>query len=333
MSKPWQRERSRIALLVLFGIGVGIALGEIVARSLWTAPWYERLIQEQRGERELGVYRKNAKGLRDQDYGPKPPGRRRVLLLGDSFTHGLGVLDESKIFPEILERQLGEMDRFPGGVDLLNAGRPGSLTREWLGLYRWAAREFEPDVVVIVFFLRDGTTLGSNPNFFGPIRREIVLRNTESLLYRFSCLYRLWRDRVDRRLVAERYTRELIDAYLGDEQQTEEWFRAGLNLWKLRGLVERKGAKLGFVIFPILAELHDDYPFKPVTDLLEVYATEGLRVPLHNLLPAFLGRHGPDLWVSPLNQHPNEKGHAIAAESLLPFVVELLSDEESSEAR
>ena len=55
MSKPWQRERSRIALLVLFGIGVGIALGEIVARSLWTAPWYERLIQEQRGERELGA--------------------------------------------------------------------------------------------------------------------------------------------------------------------------------------------------------------------------------------------------------------------------------------
>ena len=37
-------------------------------------------------------------------------------MLGDSFTHGLGVLDESKIFSEILERRLGEMDRFPGGV-------------------------------------------------------------------------------------------------------------------------------------------------------------------------------------------------------------------------
>ena len=138
MSTPQRRERSRIALLVLFGIGVGVALGEIVARSLWTAPWYERLVQEQRGEREIGVYRKNAKGLRDQDYGPKPPGRKRVLLLGDSFTHGLGVLDESKIFPEIPERKLGEMDRFPDGVDLLNAGRPGSLTGEWVGLYRWA---------------------------------------------------------------------------------------------------------------------------------------------------------------------------------------------------
>lgn len=325
MNPAKRQELVQIALLVLSGSAVGLAIAEAVARSLWSAPWYERLAEEQ--AHQPAIYRMNEQGLRDRDYGPKPPGRKRVLLLGDSFTHGLGVLDDRKIFPEILEARLNEMERFPGGVDVLNGGKPGSLTNAWRGLHRWAVTGFQPDVVVIVFFLRDGTTLGSNPDFFRPIRREITLRNRDSPLYRVSFLYRLLRDRLDRRTVGERYSKALIDAYTGDEEQTEEWLRAGLNLWEIRKRTRRNGTKLGFVIFPILAELNDDYPFLPVTDLLEVYADEGLRVPYLNLLDAFRGQHAPDLWVSPMNQHPNAKGHAIAAEALLPFVVELLESE------
>ena len=48
----------------------------------------------------------------------------------------------------------------------------------------------------------------------------------------------------------------------------------------------------------------------------------------HDLLPAFLGREAAELWVSPLDQHPNAAGHALAAESLLPFVTELLAGED-----
>ncbi len=272
-------------------------------------------------------YPRNQWGMRDVDYGPKPTGRKRVLMLGDSFTYGLGVYDETQIFPAILERRLNEMDRFPGGVDVLNAAEPGSLTGDWLESYQRAVAEFDPDVVIAVFFLRDGTRLGSMPNFFGPLRDEVVRRNRASQLYRVSYLYRLVRDRLDWNLVAERYTREMIDAYLGSEEQTAEWTAASRHLRQLRDQAQQRGARFGLVIFPVLVQLDEGYPFLEICDLLEAYAGEQLEVPLHSLLPAFLGEDAPDLWVSPMNQHPNARGHAIAADSLLPFVVGLVDND------
>lgn len=78
-----------------------------------------------------------------------------------------------------------------------------------------------------------------------------------------------------------------------------------------------------FAVFPVLAGLDEDCPFRDICELLVEFAPSH-DMPAHSLLPAFLGRHGPDLWVSSFGQHPNEEAHAIAAESLLPFVIGLL---------
>ena len=81
-----------------------------------------------------------------------------MLVLGDSFTYGSGVPDESAPFPRVIERTLG-------GVEVLNGGLPASLPGQWLRLWRGAGRRFEPDAVVIVFFLRDGTRISSRGMF------------------------------------------------------------------------------------------------------------------------------------------------------------------------
>ena len=52
--------------------------------------------------------------------------------------------------------------------------------------------------------------------------------------------------------------------------------------------------------------------------------------PLHNLLPSFMGHYGPNLWVSSYDQHPNEKAHQIAAESMLPFIKDLFISHEKN---
>jgi len=49
-------------------------------------------------------------------------------------------------------------------------------------------------------------------------------------------------------------------------------------------------------------------------------------LPVHDLFADFRGHDAPELWVSALDQHPNEKAHALAAESLLSFVAELLRE-------
>jgi hypothetical protein len=41
-----------------------------------------------------------------------------------------------------------------------------------------------------------------------------------------------------------------------------------------------------------------------------------------DLLPSFGEHEGPELWVHPSNQHPNEIGHQIAGEALWRFLVD-----------
>ena len=113
-------------------------------------PNYSQLIQS----REFSTqWRSNAQGLRaDRDFGPKPAGVVRVLVVGDSFTVGDQVAYE-ETYPAVMQ---GEFDkRFgPGRVEVLNAGFPGFGTiheRKWIEKFACA---LEPDLVVV----------GSTPN-------------------------------------------------------------------------------------------------------------------------------------------------------------------------
>ena len=320
---------SRIALAATSALLV-LAAFEGLARIFYDAPWYEQLEAEQDRSQRLN-YRLNKMLLRDQlPSSPKLSKHRRILVLGDSFTFGLGLRDDETIFPRILERRLSQAPPLPGveRVDVLNAGRPGSLSADWLLLWDELHETFQPDLLLIVFFLRDGTLSWSNPQFFDRIREELVVRNRQSALYQASALYRVIRDGLDRRQLAAEYTRDFQDAYFGNEEQTAEWRRAQRNLRELRDRARASGASTGFVVYPVLAGLDDDYPFAAICELLVDFGErEGFAT--FSLLPTFMGRRGPELWVSPFDQHPNERAHAITAEALLPFVTKLLKQVES----
>lgn len=318
--------RARLAALLL-GLALSALLVEAVARWTWTAPWTERLIAEQKRNLEHG-YLLNDWGLRDREYpAPRPAGRSRLLILGDSFTFGQGVFDDAAIFPAMLERRLDQAAAAPSasGVDVLNGGLAGTLTGAWVRLWLRIADAFDPDAVLVVFFLRDGTSVGSNPDFFDRIRDEIAARNRTSRLYRFSYAVRWLRDRLDRTRISSRYAQLFHDAYFGDEGQTGEWRRAQRNLLRLRDLAGERGVPIGLAVFPILVQLDDDYPFREICERVLTWG-EANGFAVHDLLPAFLGQRGPELWVSPVDQHPNARAHAIAAESLLPFARRLLSE-------
>lgn len=314
----------RIALLIL-GICLGAGVIEFTMWALYDEPWYLELTKEQ-ADTSARDYRKNNFQLRDDPYPiPPPASHRRILLLGDSFTFGLGVHDDRAIFSERVERQLNRSYSLPDieYFHVMNGGIPGSLTHRWLELWNKIGDVYQPDLVLIVFFLRDGTRTASIPDFFGVIQQEITQRNRASLLYQASYSYRRFRDNLDRREVGERYTQKFRDSYFGGEQDTEEWRFAQENLREIRDRVRATGAEVGFVVFPILVELNDRYPFLGIVELLEEYATAN-HMPVLNLLPAYMGKSGPALWVSSYDQHPNAAGHAIAAAEITPFAAELL---------
>lgn len=88
-------------------------------------------------------------GMRERELGPKAPGRRRVLFLGDSFTFGVGVEDH-QTFPRRVESTL----RVRGlDIEAVNAGVPGFGTVDeatWLELHGSAV---DPDAIVLAVFL------------------------------------------------------------------------------------------------------------------------------------------------------------------------------------
>ena len=314
-------------LLIAVSVCVALLLAEVVARLSYSRPWTERLIEEQGRDFTFGV-RLNRCGVRGVDpASTPPPGARRILVLGDSFTFGAWV-EEEETFVSRLEAELNQRFENPVGpaVEVMNGGLPGSLTHDWLALYEKVRAEFNPDVILIVFFLRDGTRTDSIGQFFGPIRDEIVAVNRASLSYRWFHLWRVVKDARDRRRVGGDYTRAINRSYVGDAGETEEWRNAQRNLRKLVELANADSANVGLAIFPVLVELNDAYPFQAACDAIADFAgAEG--IPVHDLLDAFRGEGAPSLWISPLDQHPNARAHAIAADSLLPFVAKLLEAE------
>jgi len=318
---------SWLALGLLAGLGVlvGALALELAARLVYTRPWIDELGAAQ-ALTTRADYRQNRLGLRDDDFAsPKPAGLRRLLVLGDSFTFGLGVRDDAAPFPEQLERRLAPLARRAGhaGLEVHNGGIPGSLTGDWVALFDRAAPALEPDALLIVFFLRDGTRTGSIPDFFGEVHAEITLRNRASRLYQLSFLYRWIRDGRDRLEVASRYTQRFRDAYFGSESDTSEWRAAQANLRALRDRARARGIPAGLALFPVLVNLDGEYPFESIGALLADFARES-RIPVLDLLEAFRGRRDAELWVSSTDQHPNAEGHRVAAEALAPFAAELL---------
>jgi hypothetical protein len=316
---------ARLGLLIL-GTGIGLVAAELLARTAYVPPWHERLLDAQLAVTPNDSIVHNSWGLRGPAYDtPKSPGTTRVLLLGDSFTFGAGVAHDAAVFPAILEQRLNAAySQGNTRVEILNGGIPGSRTTAWVALLNEVKDAFQPDVIVSVFFLRDGTRTSSIGGFFGPIRDEITERNRTSRLYQLSYVYRLFRDTRDRELIATQYSEAINESYLGNASQTEEWSIAQANLMEIQRIGSSLGAKVGLVVFPILVDLDDTYPFQVVCDLLVQFGKVN-DFQTFDLLPAFRGHDASALWVAPQDQHPNEAGHLIAADALMPFFVSLVA--------
>ena len=95
------------------------------------------------------TYHNNSLGWRgSQEYLHEKTAGYRVLMLGDSFTYGIGV-DDAKTFAASMERDLKDHGL---SVEVLNAGCPGKGTDYALKVLQTEGRKFHPDLVVYCAF-------------------------------------------------------------------------------------------------------------------------------------------------------------------------------------
>ena len=114
-------------------------------------------------------YYNNSLGFNDAEFEfPKPPGRYRIVALGDSFCYSMAPYPDA--VQTLVEKQL---DRRCGrDLDLLNAGISATGTWEYRTLFDLMLPIWQPDAVVLHFYLgNDGPDLFKHGNDL-PLREE-----------------------------------------------------------------------------------------------------------------------------------------------------------------
>ncbi len=118
-------------------------------------------------------YWTNSFGFNDREFEvPKPPGRTRILALGDSFCYG--AVPYPYVVLTKVEERLGDSTGLD--LDLLNCGLPGQDLSGYRALLQTTVDRFQPDLVALHIYM------GNDPPDFRASSGEPVVR---SYLLRF----------------------------------------------------------------------------------------------------------------------------------------------------
>jgi lysophospholipase L1-like esterase len=293
----------------------------------------------------------NAEGLRDRDITiEKPPGTRRIAVIGDSVTFG-NLLPLVDTYPKQLERRLRDRGE---PVEVLNFGVGGYDTLQEVALFEHNALRFDPDGVVVGYSANDLSNFSPNLQY---IRR---LTNYASPIYRLRVaqFIAVWRDRLllaraaaaanteeayreaNRERIADlsgdavlAKRRARLESYLEAHPKAAAhpilgMYASSARIGKLRFALERLAALAGerevpvvVVIVPSLAAPKFEPGFRLAYDIAEHEASR-LGFEVLRLDDAFLEVGLSNLRVIPSDPHPNREGHRMIAEALTDVLAE-----------
>ncbi|MDF1667401.1 MAG: SGNH/GDSL hydrolase family protein, partial [Planctomycetota bacterium] len=149
-------------LTILFSLVFALVIGEILARA-FTSDYYLQTRKSDGGllipfepntSAELVMdefqcrYDINQWGYRDKRdrSEKKPSGKKRLVMLGDSFSAGWGV-EFDEIYSTRLENQLG--------VEIINGAKNGGCALWYIHQARYAAPKFQADALIVQVFDND----------------------------------------------------------------------------------------------------------------------------------------------------------------------------------
>ncbi len=268
----------------------------------------------------------NSRQFRSAEIGARRPGTLRVVVIGDSFTEGMGVKEEDA-YPRVLHRLLNTGTE-AGRWEVFNCGRRGYDFPALYDLFQ-TVLAFEPDVVIYGMVLNDAVKTDQFQARQAYLNDWILDRgrmfredDEPRLSPGDSRLVALVRDRVSSVRIGRDTTRWYRDMY--GEPNRAGWDRTQGYLREMNQTMQARGGTLLVVSWPLLVGLEGRYPFADVEETIGRFLI-GAGIPHHRLLGALYGRPEATLWVHPVDHHPNEIAHRLAAEAIAPVLRDVAS--------
>lgn len=227
----------------------------------------------------------------------KPDNIYRIAFLGDSFTIGWGVKDNDT-FPRQVELNLQKQIK---NIEVLNFGISGSSTERQAELLSKYVVEFSPDMLALVFFLNDADRRGTM--FF--MESSKIFSNLRKISYFVNAFIGSFESYFMHKAMVSHY----INGYKKD---SPGWIKAKETILKIKAIADKKGMDFVLVLYPVLYKLNSQYPFTGIHKTIFNFAQNN-KIMMVDLFNALQGKNARKLWVSRVDQHPNEIAHAITA--------------------
>ncbi len=273
---------------------------------------------------------KNSLGLRDPREPTDVRGESVVLVLGDSFTYGLGVRFEDS-YPAQLEAslRLAQLD-----VAVVNAGNPGFDTQMAYDRLLAVYKHYEPDCVILGFHSAD---IVQNKIVYSMLDEGIVTQKLEGAdEHEIRDTVKQREADIPKLYLIKNYVRKssntgaLIDylyknymiKYLPPPERVQN-FGSGADfaateyfLDQINDFLSEKKKK--FILLNIIPLVRfDAYPYGRLSEQLEEYA-ESRNILFINPLEEFSNSKFPsgELWVSMSDAHYNAHGQRVISDIL-----------------
>lgn len=301
-SKP--RKWTRWLLFAFILIVVGLGASELLLRAIGLGN--PILIQpdeaagyifepNQTLHRFGGLVRIDSHGMRSDPLPPsKPAGTFRLLLVGDSYTYGTTDVDQSRIFAELLHKELPSIIDKP--VEVLNASTGGWAIGNEVGFVR-SRGLFNADLVLLVL------NPGDQTQPFEPYRPDGMSPTIDH--HPSFALQEIWERYLKLRLFPPKPEPPAPQSTLDEQKRA-----AAQNLVYLDQLLQlTRAAKTPLAVAYIPTPAETD----PPSGLIAWCASR--RVPLINLTSA-ASHWNPNEVLREDHAHYNTKGHRLIATEL-----------------
>ena len=259
----------------------------------------------------------NSYGMRDQEYNRQAPeGVRRVAVIGDSVTFGLGVALD-KTYVKGLQARINERPHKSRYYQFMNFGVSGYSSESELEFFKQTARQFNPEVVVVGYVMNDPIPTA---RLFSVVAKEMEeskdfgrLAKKSQVLAWIKMKWKLASEAVTARGVYEEFY----------DPQGEYWNSVVESFKGFKALSEQDEFKLVVVVFPMLYDFKD-YPFTAYHEqALSLF--KQLEIDYIDLMPVFNRYQASDFRIVKADAtHPNELGHRLAAEEIDRYFQDVL---------